>query len=131
MKIEVSNGELVDKWTIVTIKLERIKDDTALENIKRESKILIECIQQLGTPGELVSELLHINIALWDAEDVLRGMEKKQEFGEEFINVARSIYLLNDDRSRIKKEINEQTNSLLVEEKSYERYENKIDEISC
>lgn len=123
MKVEVSNGELVDKWTIVTIKLERIKDDVAQENIKRESKILIECIQQLGISGELVSELLQVNIALWDAEDVLRGMEKKQEFGEEFINVARSIYLLNDDRARIKKEINEQTNSLLVEEKSYEKYE--------
>jgi hypothetical protein len=125
MKIEVSNGELVDKWTIVTIKLERITDDEALENIRRESKILTECIQQLNAPGELVSKLLQVNIALWDVENGLRDMEGKQEFGEEFVNAARSVYLLNDDRARIKKEINEQTNSLLVEEKSYTEYEVK------
>ena len=125
MKIEVSNGEVVDKWTIAIIKLERIKDDAALENIKRESKLLTECIQQLTVSGELVSKLLEINIALWDVEDVLRGMEGKQEFGEEFVTAARSVYLLNDDRARIKKKINEQTNSLLVEEKSYTEYEVK------
>ncbi|KKL44538.1 hypothetical protein LCGC14_2364690 [marine sediment metagenome] len=125
MKIEISNGELVDKWTIVTIKLERIEDDAALENIRRESNLLTEGIQHLKVSNDLIGKLLEINIALWDVEDTLREMEGKQEFGEEFINTARSVYLLNDDRARIKKEINEQTNSLLVEEKSYKEYEVK------
>ena len=125
MKVEVSNGELVDKWTILTIKLERFPEGNSLENIKLEQQILTESVQQIKVAGELISKLLEVNIALWDAEDVLRGMEKKQEFDEEFINIARSVYLLNDDRARIKKEINEQTNSLLVEEKSYKEYEVK------
>lgn len=125
MKVEVSNGELVDKWTILTIKLERFPEGNSLENIKLEQQILTESVQQIKVAGELISKLLEVNLALWDAEDVLRGMEKKQEFGEDFVTAARSVYLLNDDRAKIKKEINEQTNSLLVEEKSYEEYEVK------
>lgn len=125
MKIEVSNGELVDKWTILTIKLERIDEETALENVKKEHILLEETIIQLDVESELIKQLLEVNIALWDVEDSLREAERAGVFDDKFTEMARSIYLLNDDRAAIKRKINESTNSLLVEEKSYTPYEEK------
>jgi len=128
MKIEVSNGEVVDRWTILTLKMVRIVDEAARANIHREMTMLSEHVHELGVSEEQLSELWTVNAALWDVEDKLRLLESEQSFGEEFIEAARSVYLLNDDRARLKKEINEQTGSLLVEEKSYTTYEVPADD---
>ena len=122
MKIEISNGDLVDKWAILTIKLERIESEEAKANVKQERDLLTECVQKLEVTEEQVSDLIEVNLALWDVEDRLRAMESNQMFDQDFIEAARSVYLLNDNRARIKKDINESTDSLLVEEKSYISY---------
>jgi len=132
MKVEISNGEIVDKWTILTIKLDRIQSEEAQANIRKELGMIEEHIAPLSDPNlkiwRLAEELWTVNVALWDVEDKLRLLESEQSFDEEFIEAARSVYLLNDDRARIKREINEQTDSPLVEEKSYPTYEVPTDD---
>lgn len=125
MKIDVSNGEIVDKWTILTIKLERIEGESALANVKRDHELLSECVQQIKLTEVQIEALLAVNLALWDVEDRLRVMESNQMFDQDFIEAARLVYLLNDDRARLKREINVATDSLLVEEKSYALYAQK------
>jgi len=123
MKIEVSNGEIVDKLTIIEIKLEKIKDEKKLENIRREYEILNESATQiLKKEDPLYKKLREVNSRLWDIEDQCRDYESQKDFGEGFIHTVRQVYINNDERSRIKKEINEQTGSQFVEEKSYEDY---------
>lgn len=124
MRVEISNGELVDKWIILTIKLERINDEDALKNVVLERDKLTESVQQLKVSGELIKSLLGANISLWDIEDKIREKERLHEYDDEFISLARTVYIMNDLRASIKREINETTNSLLVEEKSYASYEN-------
>ena len=130
MKIEVSDGEVLDRWTILTIKRDRIQSEEALVNVQAEISILMEQVRVLHTnlTWKLTKELWEVNSSLWDVEDKLRQMEADQSFGEEFIEVARSVYLLNDDRARIKREINELTGSILIEEKSYSAYEVPADD---
>ena len=123
MKIEVSNGEIVDKLTIVEIKSERIKDSRKLENLHREYEILnnaVACIIEKKHP--LYLELLDINNQLWDIEDHIRDLERTKDFSDDFIQTARSVYYINDKRSDVKRRINEITGSNLTEEKSYEEY---------
>ena len=122
MKVEVSNGEVVDKITILKIKLDKIKDSDKLENIKKEYRILLPCMESFKVRREF--ENLHaINFLLWEVEDNIREKEKIEEFDEEFISLARQVYRLNDKRARIKKTINEKTGSELIEEKSYKEWE--------
>ena len=129
MKIEVSNGEVLDKYSILQIKSERITDPTALNNIRRELESLqpaVDAIRSLESSGTLYSlqdQLLEVNTSLWEVEDVLRGLEKSQDFGPSFVDAARSVYQLNDRRAAVKKEINLLTGSNLIEEKSYEKYD--------
>lgn len=115
LQIPVSVGELIDKITILEIKLEKIKDEEKLINIRRE---LYE-LHSLEPPIEEKSKLKEINHALWVTEDRLRELEKDLSFGDEFIKLARSVYKLNDERALVKKNINTFTNSHIVEEKSY------------
>jgi hypothetical protein len=123
MKIEVSNGEIVDKLTILQIKLERIKDEAKLQNVKKEYDILTGIVEKiLDREDPLYKALYDINGKLWDIEDRIRELEKQQDFGQEFIDVARSVYINNDERAAIKRDINKQTGSDLFEEKSYEEY---------
>ena len=123
MKIEVSNGELVDKLTILEIKLTRIKDSKKLENVRKEHAILEKTVYQIiAKEDELYQKLLETNQKLWDIEDKIRELERRKDFGQEFIETARSVYINNDFRAKIKKEINLKTNSGLFEEKSYENY---------
>jgi hypothetical protein len=123
MKIEVSNGELVDKLTILEIKLTRIKDSKKLENVRKEHAILKKTVLQIiDRENELYQKLLETNQKLWDIEDKIRELERRNDFGQEFIETARSVYIHNDFRAKIKKEINIKTNSGLFEEKSYENY---------
>jgi hypothetical protein len=123
MKIEVPNGELVDKLTILEIKLARIKDNKKLKNIRKEHDILQKAVFQIiDREDELYRKLLETNQKLWDIEDKIRELERRKDFGQEFIEIARSVYITNDIRANIKMEINLKTGSGLFEEKSYENY---------
>jgi hypothetical protein len=123
MKIEVSNGELLDKLSILEIKREKIKDDAKLDNINGEYDLIKPLANNLViSVKQLYESLLKINLALWEIEDTIRNFEQKQDFGQEFIQTARSVYVLNDERAKIKKEINRITNSGISEEKSYASY---------
>lgn len=127
MKIEVSNGEIVDKMTILELKLDKIKDKTQLENIEKEWAILNDCVMSLyqvfGDSDfySKVDELSEINSQLWNVEDWIRNCEKEQRFDKEFVELARSVYRLNDQRAQLKKDINILTKSNFVEEKSYSK----------
>lgn len=127
MKVEVSNGELLDKISILELKLLKIEDEEKLVNIKKEFETLnplaVELFEKFG--GELQNhylELANINGQLWDIEDWIRDCEREKRFDEEFIQLARSVYVTNDRRSEVKKIINILTGSGLVEEKSYKDY---------
>ena len=123
MKIEVSNGEIVDKLTIIEIKLERIKDESKLVNLRKEFKVLNEAVKNIIDKNDpLYQELYKINCELWDIEDRIRDLVRSKRFTEEFIETARAVYFTNDRRSVVKKKINEQTGSDLTEEKSYQEY---------
>ncbi len=124
MKIEVSNGEIVDKLTIIEIKLEQIKDETKLVNLKKEYTVLDEAVSKIiKKDHELYRNLLKINQELWDIEDTIRDLERDKNFGDAFVKTARAVYFTNDKRSEIKRQINELTGSNLVEEKSYQKYD--------
>jgi Family of unknown function (DUF6165) len=121
MQIEVSNGEIVDKLTILQIKLLHISDDAKRNNILKEYNLLQKIVEQiLPTSHELYQQLLSVNQQLWDIEDKCRLLESKQLFDDIFIQTARSVYITNDNRAAIKKQINLLTNSNLTEEKSYQ-----------
>lgn len=123
MKIEVSNGEIIDKLTIIQIKLERIKDEAKLKNLHREFRYLSKAASSiLNTSDPLYKALYDVNCRLWDIEDKIRNMEREKNFNSDFIEIARSVYHFNDERAEIKREINLKTSSGLIEEKSYEKY---------
>lgn len=123
MKIEVSNGEIVDKLTIIEIKLERIKDSNKLVNLNREYSVLNEAVSKIiEKSSPLYKRLFEINCKLWDIEDRIRDLERRRDFGADFIETARAVYFTNDERSEVKKLINTSTGSELIEEKSYEDY---------
>jgi type II secretory pathway predicted ATPase ExeA len=121
--VPISVGELLDKITILEIKAERIGDPAKRANVARELAELGACRDTLGLKGDdlhrLVGELGQVNRRLWDVEDDLRRLEQQQSFGADFVRLARSVYLENDRRAEIKREINRITGSSLVEEKSY------------
>jgi hypothetical protein len=123
MKIEVSNGELIDKVTILEIKLIQISDPNKIINIRQEHDVLSPMAQPLISQiGPLYPALAGINRRLWDIEDQIREFERNVDFGPGFIEAARSVYRLNDERAAIKREINRLTGSQLIEEKSYSAY---------
>ena len=127
MKIEVSNGEILDKITILVIKSKKITDPIKLKNINNELDELQPFLDVVGyesnsTVNSLVKELESVNEKLWNVEDKLRDKERSKQFDDEFIKLARDVYFTNDERARIKKNLNEVTNSKLVEEKSYQKY---------
>jgi len=123
MKIEVSNGEIIDKLTIIQIKLERIKDKSKLVNLQKEYDELIKISASIiSTDDQLYKSLYLINCELWDIEDHIRDLERNKDFGDDFVSTARAVYFKNDKRSEIKREINIKTSSGLIEEKSYEKY---------
>ncbi len=125
MKIEISNGELVDKITILELKYKKIQnDEEKRKNVKVELDILKESLKKLNInqDSELYKKLYEINTKLWKIEDDIRLKEKNKEFDEKFIELARSVYFTNDERAKIKREIDVFTNSLIINEKSYEEY---------
>ena len=129
MKIEVSNGEILDKYTILEIKLKEIKDEAKLANVRNEYDSLTPAIESIYNSVAnqeairvLHEDLLNVNKTLWNIEDHIRDCERDKNFGQDFIELARSVYYTNDDRADVKKKINTLTGSTLVEEKSYQEY---------
>lgn len=131
MEIAVSHGEVIDKHTILVIKSERIVDSAKLEHINKELRILTASVSIIyknvpdhASLHHLAERLKAVNEQLWDVEDALRVHENNSDFGSGFIEKARSVYFLNDERAAIKKSINVSTKSILQETKSYEDYSN-------
>lgn len=118
LKVPVSVGEALDKISILEIKAERITDTMKLSNVTKELEYLKLATQNYRML-KLEQELKDVNQRLWDVEDNLRLMEEQKDFGSSFIQLARSVYVLNDQRASIKKQINLATNSELIEEKNY------------
>lgn len=121
MKIEVSNGEIVDKFTILLIKAEKITDEEKLKNINNELDALKIPLGLINVSFIDFRALITVNRKLWEVEDRLRLYEKRLKYDLEFIGLARKVYILNDERAAIKKQINIATGSFLVEEKSYKQ----------
>ena len=125
-KIPISWGELLDKITILEIKLENLVSKSALQNVENEQQqlntILLEYALDKKNIEMLFAELKKINKKLWDIEDSIREKERKKSFDEAFIQLARSVYIINDQRSRVKRSINDALGSDLIEEKSYSEY---------
>lgn len=122
----ISCGELLDKLTILRIKKDRIDNEEKLKNINNELKqltsIFDDQVEKSSELDRLIDELRAVNEQLWDIEDEIRACEKDKDYGERFIELARSVYLTNDKRANLKYQINSVTGSELVEEKSYEEY---------
>lgn len=124
MKIDVSIGEIVDKVSILEIKLEKIRDPAKLANIKKEFDLLLESMLSLGITLEsnVYRELKEINLRLWNIEDLIRKLDAESNFGDEFIRCARSVYNENDARAAVKRSINLLRGSEIIEEKEYTDY---------
>jgi predicted nuclease with TOPRIM domain len=125
----ISPGELIDKITILEIKAERIKDAAKLQNVRHELQLLQDTWRRSGHDQATIQsqwdELRRINAELWDIEDRIRDEERAQRFEAEFIRLARAVYVTNDERARVKREINTLLGSRIVEEKSYADYKSK------
>lgn len=124
--VPVSFGELLDKIAILQIKSERMADAAKLANVRKELSALEQTWMAHPAAGkdivELRGQLKQVNERLWDIEDDIRRKEQAQAFDAEFVRLARSVYFENDERARIKKEINLALGSAYVEEKSYQDY---------
>jgi prefoldin subunit 5 len=125
--IPISPGELLDKITILQIKAERIADPVKVANVKTEldmlSKVWSEAVEVDAEISALTAELKSVNEALWEIEDDIRNEERGKRFGERFIELARAVYVTNDERANAKKKVNLHLNSTIVEEKSYQDYQ--------
>ena len=126
VNIPISLGELLDKISILEIKNKKILDESKILNIKKElnglKKVLDELKINLSETNSLYNKLYKINLTLWEIEDSIRVLEKNEDFGEKFIELARAVYITNDQRFEVKNDINKLFNSEYVEEKSYEDY---------
>ena len=124
MKIDVSNGELVDKVTILSIKLEKFRSEEKRANVLREYDLLYPAMCELGITADSreFRRLREVNLKLWEIEDRIREKEARGSFDKTFIELARSVYIQNDKRSEIKRAINQHTRSRLIEEKEYVGY---------
>ena len=129
--VPVSIGELFDKYTILEIKEEKIKDEQKLQHVKREKLYLKTFIDNYDANSDvmyydLIKELKDINQKLWDIEDKIREKENEKVFDAEFIDLARMVYITNDKRSDVKNKINLFFNSEIMDIKSYQKYNNNI-----
>ncbi len=125
IEIPVSWSELLDKLTILEIKAERIAADDKRANVLSELALLRSRWQPRAGDARLANlacALKGVNEALWEIEDAIRECERRQDFGQRFIELARSVYITNDERARLKREINTMMGSAITEEKSYARY---------
>ncbi|HEX9081554.1 MAG TPA: hypothetical protein VF768_04695 [Holophagaceae bacterium] len=127
VNLPVSWGEVVDKVTILDIKLSRLTESTKRQNVQHEREVLDPWYRRAlaARPGvsDLARALRDVNESLWDIEDAIRDCERKKDFGPTFIDLARSVYRHNDRRAALKRELNLLLDSDLVEEKSYTPYD--------
>jgi hypothetical protein len=125
--IPISPGELLDKITILQIKAERIADPVKVANVKTEldllSKVWGKAVEVDAEINALTAELKSVNEALWEIEDDIRDEERGRRFGDRFVELARAVYVTNDERANAKKKVNLHLNSTIVEEKSYQDYQ--------
>lgn len=123
IQVEVAPGELLDKWSILRIKSERIADPKKLASIRAEFAVVDATRRKHipATPGldALLGELKEVNERLWDIENAIRACEKRQDFGSEFVQLARSVYQTNDRRAAVKRQINDLLGAKFHEEKDY------------
>jgi hypothetical protein len=126
ISVEVGIGEFLDKFSILDIKSEMIKDPEKLNNVLKERNILWDNFKSIISKNpklvNLYNELLLVNKKLWEVEDILRKHEREKKFDEDFIKYARLVYTYNDLRAETKKSINLSVGSKIIEEKSYEKY---------
>ena len=126
IKGPISLGELIDKITILEIKNEKINDKEKLKNISNELDKLFTLLNSLQLNkkdlDKYSKQLYVVNKKLWETEDILRALENEKSFNKEFIENARNVYKLNDERFRIKNKLNKQFSSEIIEEKSYKEY---------
>ena len=126
VSVPISLGELLDKISILEIKNKKILDKSKIFNIKKELNFLKKVLDELNInsseSNSLYNKLYKINLTLWEIEDSIRVLEKNEDFGEKFIELARAVYKTNDQRFEVKNDINKLFNSEYVEEKSYEDY---------
>lgn len=135
LQIEIPPGELVDRLTIIQIKANKIKDPAKISSIMADLRQLTGVLDKLAKWCErnkqidkwnaltpLTVNLRHLNSEIWDIEDKIRALEKVKDFGDEFVQTARSVYFTNDKRAEVKRQINELFNSAIKEEKSYTDY---------
>lgn len=123
MKIEVSIGEIVDKLSILQIKTEMIKDEEKLVNVKKEYDYLYDIVfNEMKIEQSDFFDMVSINKELWNIEDDIRDKERDKKFDDVFIKLARAVYVTNDKRAEVKKNINLKYGSTFVEEKSYNPY---------
>lgn len=119
-------GELIDKITILEIKVERLKNPEKIKNVEVELSFLCkkrsESVPESSKSEHLTMQLKSVNERIWDLEDAIRECERKEDFGTKFVEIARSIYRSNDERAAIKRQINIEYDSELIEEKSYTAY---------
>ena len=124
--IPVSPGEVLDKITILEIKSERMSDPEKAANVKIELALLqkswVDSVDEDSVIDDWHAQLKEINLALWEIEDDIRAKERTREFDERFVELARSVYITNDRRAKIKKNLNLHLGSEIVEEKSYQDY---------
>ena len=121
----ISLGELVDKISILIIKQKNITDETKLDHVKKELDFLQKTLMNYVPQEEInnyLENLININSKLWNIEDDIRECERKKLFDQSFIDLARSVYFTNDERAKVKNDINKTFGSELVEVKSYEEY---------
>ncbi len=123
---EISPGELLDKISILEIKLVKIKDQKSLERVNKEYESLVEAKKLYISPtkklDDLIKKIKEVNLVLWNIEDKIRICEKNKTFGKEFVDLARSVYLNNDRRAKIKSNINDILDSNIKEIKQYVDY---------
>ncbi|MGE3313865.1 MAG: DUF6165 family protein [Planctomycetaceae bacterium] len=127
--VEIAPGELIDKLVILEIKFERIEDPEKRANVYRELKMLRKCYARTFAHSAAVTgvmrlreQLRDLNRELWDIEDELRDCERRLDFGERFVELARSVYRTNDERAALKRRISQLYDAPFVEEKSYSTY---------
>lgn len=122
VQVPISIGELCDKYTILLIKEEKITDEAKLLNIQKEMAYLKFLIVSLNIPMKKLTNLKYVNEKLWNIEDNIRIKEMNKEFDNDFIELARSVYITNDLRFEIKNDISKEYNSDILEVKSYTQY---------
>ncbi len=126
IEIPVAAGELIDKISILEIKAEKLTDQKKLENVRTELDMLRARCQDAIVPTDILTGLMQqiktVNMRIWDLEDGIRDHERRREFDAKFVELARAIYQANDERAKLKRDLNVRFGSLIIEEKSYTSY---------